>query len=49
MLRADLVPSTKSFDAGKAYIEAVESGDKTRATFLFKNHKAEIFALASRN
>jgi hypothetical protein len=49
MLRADLVPSTKSFDAAKAYVAAVEAGDKIRATELFKNHKSEIFALASRN
>ena len=51
MLLADLPNQGKArhFDAGRAYVEAVESGDKTRATFLFKNHKAEIFAFASRH
>jgi hypothetical protein len=42
-------PKTRRFDAGRAYVEAVEAGDKPRANFLFKNHKAEIFAFASRH
>ena len=51
LLLADLPnqASAKRFDAGRAYVEAIESGDKTRANFLFKNHKAEIFAFASRH
>jgi len=46
VLLADLPnqPKSKSFDAAKAYVAAVEAGDKICATELFKNHKSEIFA-----
>lgn len=47
MLLGDLPdqPNTKRFDAGRAYVQAVESGNKNLAAELFKNHKTEIFAL----